>query len=98
MYITPRERGGVNAHPWVSIFVFQAPRGYYESMPSYAALAQTLNDALRLERSPLAICSAQSIPAGVKQFTGSVPAGCRLLEEGQKEVFATLPRAHGLFS
>src|SRR6202163_4260787 len=96
MYITPRERGGVNAHPWVSIFVFQAPRGYYESMPSYAALAQTLTDALRLERSPVAICFAQSSPAGVKQFTGSVPAGCRFWQEGEKAVFATLPRDHDL--
>ena len=47
------------------------------SMPSYAALAQTLTDSLHLERTPVAVCFADEIPAGVKLFNGAVPAGCR---------------------
>jgi len=66
------------------------------SMPSYPSLAQTLTDSLHLERPPVAVCFADAVPAGVKQFTGSVPAGCRFWQEAQGGVFATVPSDHDL--
>ena len=69
---------------------------YHEWMPSYPALAQTLTDALLLDRPPIAICFADAIPAGVKQFAGSVPAGCRFWQEAERGVFATTAPHHDL--
>jgi len=70
------------------------------SMPAYSPLAQTLADSLtqslHLERPPVAVCFADSIPAGVKQFTGTVPAGCRFWQEAQSQVFSTVPSNHDL--
>src|SRR4029077_3399011 len=87
-----------NAHPRVSIFVFW---GVHQGctmgrMSSYSSLAQALTDSLHLERPPIAVCFADAIPPGVKQFTGSVPAGCRFWQEAQSGVFATAPRDHDL--
>jgi uncharacterized protein (DUF169 family) len=65
-------------------------------MPSFSSLAQTLTDALRLERPPIAVCFADEIPSGVKQFTGSVPAGCRFWQEAGRGVFATIASQHDL--
>jgi uncharacterized protein (DUF169 family) len=67
-----------------------------KSMPSYASLAQSLTEALRLERPPIAVCFADALPAGVKPFAGSVPAGCRFWQEAEKGVFATEARDHEL--
>jgi uncharacterized protein (DUF169 family) len=68
-------------------------------MPPYtssSSLTQTLTDSLRLERPPVAICFADAVPFGVKQFTGAVPAGCRFWQEAQAGVFATVARDHDL--
>jgi len=65
-------------------------------MPSFPSLGRTLTDSLQLERPPVAICFADAIPAGVEQFNGSVPAGCRFWQEAQGGVFATVPRDHDL--
>src|SRR5580704_2502965 len=65
-------------------------------MPSYPSIAQTLTDSLHLERPPVAVCFADAIPSGVKQFSGSVPAGCRFWQEAQSGVFATVPSDHDL--
>lgn len=65
-------------------------------MASYPSLAQTLTDSLHLERPPVAVCFADAVPSGVRQFTGSVPAGCRFWQEAQSSVFATVPRDHDL--
>src|SRR5438045_3818476 len=75
---------------------FGAVRCYHGSMPSFSLLAKTLTDALHLERAPVAVCFADAIPAGVKQFTGSVPAGCRFWQEAGNGVFATVPSQHDL--
>jgi uncharacterized protein (DUF169 family) len=65
-------------------------------MPSNSALARTLTESLHLERPPVAVCFADTVPSGVKQFNGSVPAGCRFWQEAQSGVFATVPRDHDL--
>jgi uncharacterized protein (DUF169 family) len=67
-----------------------------DRMPSYPSLAQTLTDSLHLERPPVAVCFADAIPSSVKQFTGTVPAGCRFWQEAQSGVFATVPSQHDL--
>src|SRR5689334_21556231 len=65
-------------------------------MPTYSSFAQTLTDSLHLEGSPVAVCFASAIPSGVKQFAGTVPAGCRFWQEAQNGVFATVPSNHDL--
>jgi uncharacterized protein (DUF169 family) len=65
-------------------------------MPSSSSLAQILTDSLHLEGPPVAVCFADAIPAGVKQFRGSVPAGCRFWQEAQSGVFATVSSQHDL--
>lgn len=65
-------------------------------MSSNSSLAQILTDSLHLERPPVAVCFADAIPAGVKRFTGTVPAGCRFWQEAQSGVFATVPSQHDL--
>ena len=76
--------------------IFGRPAVNISPMPSYAALARTLTDSLGLDGPPVAVCFTESIPPGVKQFAGSVPAGCRFWQEGQREVFATMPAQHDL--
>jgi uncharacterized protein (DUF169 family) len=66
------------------------------SMPSYPLLAQTLTAALHLDRAPVAVCFADAVPAGVKPFTGSVPAGCRFWQEAGRGVFSTVASQHDL--
>ena len=65
-------------------------------MAPYTSLAQNLTDALHLERPPVAVCFANAVPGGMKQFSGAVPAGCRFWQEAEKGVFATIPSDHDL--
>ncbi len=44
----------------------------------YGSIARALTEALALARPPVAVCLADSVPAGVPAFTGRVPAGCVL--------------------
>jgi uncharacterized protein (DUF169 family) len=64
-------------------------------MNDYRALEQQLSSDLGLTRRPVAIALADTAPAGVSKFTGSVPSGCsfwRLASEGR--VFFTVPGDH----
>jgi len=64
-------------------------------MNNYRALEQQLSSELGLTRRPVAISFADSAPAGVSKFNGSVPSGCtfwRLASDGQ--VFFTVPGDH----
>jgi uncharacterized protein (DUF169 family) len=65
-------------------------------MAALSTLAETLTSALRLSQPPIAISFADAVPEGVKQFSGSVPAGCRFWQEAAKGVFATVPQQHDL--
>ena len=68
---------------------------YPDVMNNYRALEQQLSSELGLTRRPVAIALADAAPAGVSQFTGSVPSGCsfwRLASEGR--VFFTVPGDH----
>src|SRR5436190_534328 len=64
-------------------------------MPDYGDMEHTLTSALGLTRRPVAIAFLDAPPAGVTQFTGTVPSGCsfwRLAAEGR--AFYTLPGDH----
>ena len=62
----------------------------------WAALAATLTESLHLARPPVAVCFADSVPAGVSGWKGRVPAGCRFWQEAGAAVFATAPADHDL--
>jgi uncharacterized protein (DUF169 family) len=64
-------------------------------MNDYRALEQQLSSELGLTRRPVAIAFADTPPAGVSEFRGSVPSGCsfwRLASDGR--VFFTVPGDH----
>ena len=46
-------------------------------MTSYPLLAHTLTNALHLERAPVAVCFADVVPPGVKQFQQDAGSGRR---------------------
>jgi uncharacterized protein (DUF169 family) len=67
-------------------------------MSSFASLARTLTDSLHLTQPPVAVCFADTVPEGVKVYSGAVPAGCRFWQEATKGVFATTAIQHDLCS
>jgi uncharacterized protein (DUF169 family) len=65
-------------------------------MPSFSSISEILTDSLDLTRPPIAICFSDELPAGVKTFPGTVPAGCRFWQEATNGVFATEAKQHDL--
>jgi uncharacterized protein (DUF169 family) len=61
-------------------------------------IAQTLTASLKLTLPPVAICFTDEVPAGIADWTGRVPAGCRFWEEAATKVFATSASDHDLCS
>ena len=59
-------------------------------------IVQTLTGSLTLALPPIAICFADKVPEGVRNWTGRVPAGCRFWQEAATGVFATSPADHDL--
>lgn len=59
-------------------------------------IAQTLTDSISLFLPPIAICFTDNVPAGIKNWMGRVPAGCRFRQEAATGVFATSPSDHDL--
>lgn len=45
---------------------------------------------------PIAICFTDKLSAGIRNWTGRVPAGCRSWQQAATEVFATSPSDHDL--
>jgi uncharacterized protein (DUF169 family) len=62
----------------------------------FAKLADILSGCLDLEQAPIAICFADTVPEGVHQHAGRVPAGCRFWQDAAKAAFATTARDHEL--
>lgn len=62
----------------------------------YSALAQVLTKTLDLRQSPVAICFAESIPAGVPSHYGRVAAGCRFWQDAASSAFATSAADHSM--
>jgi uncharacterized protein (DUF169 family) len=63
-------------------------------MPDYAALASRLTHALTLADPPIAVCLADTVPAGVRRWSGPAPAGCFFWQEAAKGAFATEAADH----
>jgi uncharacterized protein (DUF169 family) len=61
-------------------------------------IAQTLTASLKLSLPPIAICFTDDVPAGIANWTGRVPAGCKFWEEAATKVFATCASDHDLCS
>jgi uncharacterized protein (DUF169 family) len=64
-------------------------------MPANSELAQRLTRALTLIQPPVAISMVDSVPDGVANWSGAIPAGCRFWQEAATRVFATAPADHG---
>jgi uncharacterized protein (DUF169 family) len=64
----------------------------------YSLLAKRLAQALHLQRVPVAISFAESIPEGTAAHPGRVPAGCRFWEDAAAGAFATSAAQHRLCS
>jgi len=62
----------------------------------YSQLASVLAASLDLSQIPVAICFTDSVPAGVKEHAGRVPAGCRFWQDGATGAFATSASDHSL--
>lgn len=62
----------------------------------YSKLAKTLAECLDLQQAPVAIVFADTIPHGVTEYSGRVPAGCKFWEEAAGNVFATSAANHNL--
>jgi uncharacterized protein (DUF169 family) len=65
-------------------------------MEMYSQLAATLEAALDLRQPPVAISFTGSLPAGLKNHAGRVPAGCKFWEDAAVEAFATSAFDHSL--
>jgi uncharacterized protein (DUF169 family) len=74
-------------------------RSANEVMPQkskYAQLSSALTASLHLQQPPVAITFAESVPAGIPQHAGRVPAGCRFWEDAATGAFATVASGHAL--
>lgn len=63
---------------------------------AYAKLSAELVEALHLDRSPVAICFADTVPEGLTAPANRVPAGCRFWEDATNGAFATSAGDHSM--
>jgi uncharacterized protein (DUF169 family) len=62
----------------------------------YSTFSAVLTESLALRRPPIAISFTDSMPEGVANFAGRVPAGCRFWEEAATSAFVTSAIDHSL--
>jgi uncharacterized protein (DUF169 family) len=62
----------------------------------YGKTAEVLTESLALLHPPVAICFADSIPAGMGSLANRVPAGCRFWEDASHKAFVTSAIDHSL--
>ncbi|MGA2715775.1 MAG: DUF169 domain-containing protein [Bryobacteraceae bacterium] len=67
-------------------------------MSSYSEIAQSLTESLELTQPPIAVCLTDSVPAGIENWSGRIPAGCRFWQEAANRVFTTSASDHDLCS
>jgi uncharacterized protein (DUF169 family) len=63
-------------------------------MPSNSEIAATLTESLKLSQPPVAIRLSDTLPAGVAEWSGQSPAGCRFWQEAATRTFATSAADH----
>ena len=66
--------------------------------PDRRQQAGRLTAALELSLPPIAVAFHETVPEGVPEFDGSVPAGCVFWQEAAARTFATSARHHALCS
>ena len=64
----------------------------------YSDLAGSLTASLDLQQPPIAISFTNSVPAGLNDYAGRVPAGCRFWQDGAHGAFVTAAIDHSLCS
>jgi uncharacterized protein (DUF169 family) len=62
----------------------------------YAKLANSLAASLDLQQPPVALSFTDSLPAGIKTYSGRVPAGCKFWQDAATTAFATTAADHNL--
>ena len=62
----------------------------------YANLANSLAASLDLQQPPVAISFTGTLPAGIKAYSGRVPAGCKFWQDAATTAFATTAADHNL--
>jgi uncharacterized protein (DUF169 family) len=62
----------------------------------YSHLSGRLSAALSLQQAPVALSFSNSLPDGVSEYDGRVPAGCRFWQEATQRSFATSASHHAL--
>jgi uncharacterized protein (DUF169 family) len=62
----------------------------------YAGISPEIVGALKLKNAPIAICFADTVPAGFDAPTNRAPAGCRFWEDATTASFATSAVDHSL--
>jgi uncharacterized protein (DUF169 family) len=67
-------------------------------MPTFSEISGMFTRYLHLSQPPVAVCLAEQVPAGVTQWSGHSPAGCRFWQEASTGVFATSAADHSLCS
>jgi uncharacterized protein (DUF169 family) len=65
-------------------------------MQEYANVSSDIMGALKLKNPPIAICFADTVPAGFDAPTKRAPAGCHFWEGATKASFATSAEDHSL--
>jgi uncharacterized protein (DUF169 family) len=60
----------------------------------YQIFARILSESLDLRQPPVAICFSQSLPPGIAEHSGRVPAGCRFWEDATDNTFLTTVGDH----
>ena len=65
-------------------------------MHDYAQLSTSLIKSLKLDQPPIAISFSDEIPAGISNYTGQAPAGCRFWQDAATAAFATSAADHEL--
>ncbi len=61
-----------------------------------SSIAEVLVSRLQLSQSPVAVSFVHSVPSGISQYSGRVPAGCRFWQDAGERAFATSASDHGL--
>jgi uncharacterized protein (DUF169 family) len=65
-------------------------------MSDLSQISESLTASLKLTHPPIGVCLADSEPAGVSNWSGAAPAGCRFWQEAGTRLFATSAADHEL--
>ena len=67
-----------------------------KQLMNFNPMGEILTASIRVALPTIAICFRDTMPAGIRNWTGRVPAGCRFWQRAATEVFATSSIDHDL--